>query len=71
MTTLPLILYTYTAFHPFYGNTVTVDCAATDPATALASAQRFVRRQNRDLARWKSPGKMRVPQHVNDMKREG
>ncbi len=70
-TATALIAFSYTAYHPGYRNTVTIDCAAENRIEALASAQRFVRRANRDLARARVPGRVRVPLHVNDMKQEG
>lgn len=64
-------LYTYTAYHPGYRNTVTIDCVAENRIEALASAQRFVRKANRELARARVPGRVRLPRHINDMKQEG
>jgi len=70
-TATALTAFSYTTYHPGYRNTVTIDCAAENRIEALASAQRFVRKANRELARARVPGRVRIPQHVNDMQQEG
>lgn len=64
-----LTLYTYKFWHPRYRSWVTLDCAASSRENALASAIRFLQRENRRLRR---AGKLRcqLPGHVNFMRAE-
>jgi hypothetical protein len=62
-----LRLYVYRFWHPRYRQWATLDCTAENQELALASALRFLRRENRRLLR---VGKRRcqLPTHVNSMK---
>lgn len=64
-----LTLFTYKFRHPRYHQWVVLDCAAPTRELALASALRFLKRENRALAR---VGKWRcqLPTHVNHMRSE-
>lgn len=42
-------MFSFTVFHPGYGNTVTVDSHAEQPTVALRSIRLFLQRQNRPL----------------------
>jgi len=64
-------LYTFRTFHPAYNNTVTIDTIASTAEAALASVQRFVKRQNAGLVRCKVKGRVRMPRHIHDLRREG
>lgn len=68
-----LTLFTYRFIHPVYRQWTTLDCAAVSREAALASAQRFLRRENRRLRRCGISPKIRrfaVPNHLNDMRVE-
>jgi hypothetical protein len=63
-------MFTYRFWHPSYHNYVTLDCFATDQVAALASAVRFIRRENRRLARFTTK-RCQLPTHPNSMRPEG
>lgn len=61
-----LTLFVYRYFSPVYHQWVTLDCAAATRELALRSAQRFLQRENRRLAK-AGPRRCPVPRHVNHM----
>lgn len=64
-----LTLWTYRFLHPGYRQWVTLDCAAVSREAALASAVRFLQRENRRLK--KAGGRLcPVPHHINFMHAE-
>jgi hypothetical protein len=65
-----LKLYTYRYWHPTYHEFCTLDCVADTPDAALASAQRFLKRENRRMVKAKVERRVQVPYHVSWIKEE-